>query len=262
MKIAFSPDTVALVTGASKGIGYACAAQLSACGARVAIAARSTDELNRARDELAGQGGIVSAFDADLSDPAQAIELVERVEREMGPIGVLVSSAGAAKRFTIDELGAEGLQQGMQAKYFPGVLIIDPVIKKMAERGSGSIVNIIGQGGRRASPLHIAGGAANSALMLATVGYARAYAGKGIRVNGINPGSTKTGRVATGLETESRATGKTPEVLLREKEASIPMGRMGEPAEVANVAAFLASDHASYVTGAIIPMDGGVASVL
>lgn len=262
MKIEFASDTVALVTGASKGIGYACAAALSACGAKVAIAARSADELERARDELAKQGGTVEAFSADLGDPKQATDLVQRVESKMGPIGVLVSSAGAAKRFTVDELDAEGLQQGMNAKYYPGVLIIDPVIKQMAQRGSGSIVNIIGQGGRRASPLHIAGGAANSALMLATVGYAKAYAGKGIRVNGINPGSTKTGRVATGLETESRATGKTPEVLLKEKEASIPMGRMGEPEEVANVAAFLASDLASYVSGAIIPMDGGVASVL
>jgi len=262
MKIEFTPDTVALVTGASKGIGYACAARMIACGAKVAIAARSTDELQQARDALAKDGGTVSAFSADLSDPVQASELVERVESEMGPISVLVSSAGAAKRFTVDELGAEGLQQGMQAKYFPGVLIIDPVIKKMAQRGSGSIVNIIGQGGRRASPLHIAGGAANSALMLATVGYARAYAGKGVRVNGINPGPTKTGRVATGLDTESRATGKTPEELLKAKEAAIPMGRLGEPEEVANVAAFLASEHASYVSGAIIPMDGGVASVI
>ena len=262
MKIEFTPGTVAIVTGASKGIGYACAEQLVACGAKVAIVARGADELQRARDELAQKGGTVAAFAADLSDPAQAVDLVQRVETEIGPIGILVSSAGAARRFTIDELGAEGLQQGMQAKYFPGVLTIDPVIKRMAQRGSGSIVNIIGQGGRRASELHIAGGAANSALMLATVGYARAYAGKGIRVNGINPGSTKTGRVASGLETESRATGKTPEVLLTEKEASIPMGRMGEPVEVARVAAFLASDLASYVTGAIIPMDGGVASVI
>ena len=109
MKIEFAPDTVALVTGASKGIGYACAEQLCSCGAKVAIAARSTDELQRARDQLAENGATVSAFSADLSDPAQAIGLVEQVEKAMGPIGVLVSSAGAAKRFTIDELGAEGL---------------------------------------------------------------------------------------------------------------------------------------------------------
>lgn len=262
MKIEFSAGTVALVTGASKGIGYACASRLCECGARVAVVARGADDLQRARDSLAASGGIVEAFSADLADPAQVADLVGRVEREMGQIGVLVSSAGAAQRFTIDELGADALQQGMQAKYFPGVLIVDAVVKRMAQSGGGSIVNIIGQGGRRASEIHIAGGAANSALMLATVGYARAYAGHGIRVNGINPGSTKTGRVASGLETESRATGKSTEVLLKEKEAAIPMGRMAEPDEVASVAAFLASDHASYVTGAIIPMDGGVASVI
>ncbi len=262
MKIEFSPGTVALVTGASKGIGYACAAQLCACGAKVAIAARGAADLQHARDELAARGGIVEAFSADLADPAEAAELVQQVEHEMGPISVLISSAGAAKRFTVEELGAEAFQQGMQAKYFPGVLVIDPVIRLMAQRGAGSIVNIIGQGGRRASELHIAGGAANSALMLATIGYARAYAGRGVRVNGINPGSTKTGRVADGLETASRATGKSPEELLKEAEAQIPMGRMGEPEEVARVAAFLASDLASYVTGAIIPMDGGAASVI
>jgi NAD(P)-dependent dehydrogenase (short-subunit alcohol dehydrogenase family) len=262
MKIEFNADTVALVTGASKGIGYACAAQLSACGARVAIVARSADELERASNALGKQGGAVQAFSADLADPIQAVNVVEQVERDMGPVGILVSSAGAAQRFTIDELGADALHQGMEAKYFPGVLIIDAVIKRMAQRGAGSIVNIIGQGGKRASEIHIAGGAANAALMLATVGYARAYASKGVRVNGINPGLTKTGRVAGGLEAESRATGKSTEVLLKEKEATIPMGRMAEPEEVANVAAFLASDHASYVTGAIIPMDGGVASVI
>lgn len=262
MKVEFTPNTVALVTGASKGIGYACAAQLCDCGARVVIAARGTEQLHEAREALAKSGAMVTAFTADVSDPTQALELVERVENEVGSIDVLVSSAGAAKRFTIDELDAEGPQQGMQAKYFPGVLVIDPVIKKMAQRNRGSIVNIIGQGGKRASALHIAGGAANSALMLATVGYAKAYADKGIRVNGINPGLTNTGRVASGLQTSARATGKSPEVLLKESEASIPMGRMGEPEEVARVAAFLASDLASYVTGAIIPMDGGVASVI
>jgi NAD(P)-dependent dehydrogenase (short-subunit alcohol dehydrogenase family) len=262
MKVEFPPETVALVTGASKGIGYACAAQLAACGARVAIVSRNTEELQQARAKLMQQGATAEAFAADLSDPAQATDLAERVERDMGPIQVLVGSAGAAKRFTVDELGAEGLQQGMQAKYFPGVLIMDPVIKRMAQRGGGSIVNIIGQGGRQANPIHIAGGAANSALMLATVGYARAYAGKGIRVNGINPGLTKTGRVDSGLETEARQTGKSPAELLKEKAATIPMGRLAEPEEVARVAAFLASDLASYVSGAIIPMDGGVASVI
>jgi NAD(P)-dependent dehydrogenase (short-subunit alcohol dehydrogenase family) len=132
----------------------------------------------------------------------------------------------------------------------------------MAERGSGAIVNVVGQGGRQANELHIGGGAANAALMLASVGYAKAYAGRGVRVNVINPGTTRTGRVDEGLEAAVRATGRPKEELLAEMVGSLPMGRAGEPEEVANVATFLASAKASYVTGAIITMDGGNTSAI
>ncbi|MGB7183802.1 MAG: SDR family oxidoreductase [Burkholderiaceae bacterium] len=262
MEISFSSDTVALVTGASKGIGLACAAVLAASGAGVAIVARTESTLIQARNQLAASGADIQSFVADLSDGVQAAKLVEQVEQTMGPISILVTSAGAAKRFTPDELSPEAFNQGMNAKYFPGVLVMDPVIRKMATRGRGSVVNIIGQGGRQAGVFHIAGGAANSALMLATVGYARAYADKGVRVNAINPGLTNTGRVVEGLETAARASGKSLDVLRAEANSAIPMGRMAEPEEIAQVAAFLASDMASYVSGAVVPMDGCSASVI
>jgi NAD(P)-dependent dehydrogenase (short-subunit alcohol dehydrogenase family) len=150
----------------------------------------------------------------------------------------------------------------MNAKYFSTMHLLEPVIRGMGARGRGAVVNIIGQGGRVASPMHIAGGAANSALMLATVGYARAYAGQGVRVNGINPGLTRTGRVEEGLAVSARASGRSRDDILADELARIPMGRMGEPEEVARVALFLASDAASYVSGAIIPMDGCTASVI
>lgn len=262
MQIKFTADTVALVTGASKGIGLACAEQLAACGARVALSARTRATLDQAVDALRSKGYDAQAFVADASNAEQAATLVEQVESQMGAIGILVTSAGAAQRFTPDELGPQAFMQGIEAKYFPGVMVIDPVIKRMAQRGSGSIVNIVGQGGKQAGALHIAGGAANAALMLATVGYARAYADKGVRVNAINPGLTNTGRVEEGLKAASRASGDDIETLRASATASIPMKRMGEPHEVAQVAAFLASDMASYVSGAVIPMDGCSASVI
>jgi NAD(P)-dependent dehydrogenase (short-subunit alcohol dehydrogenase family) len=98
--------------------------------------------------------------------------------------------------------------------------------------------------------------------MLATVAYARAFAAKGIRVNGINPGLTRTGRVEEGLAVSARASGRSRDEVLADELARIPMGRMGEPQEVARVALFLLSDAASYVSGAIIPMDGCTASVI
>ena len=252
----------ALITGASKGIGLACAALFAQAGAKVVMVARNAATLTEAAAALKAQGGIVHTLAADLSDAAQAAELARRVDTDFGPVDVLVNSAGAARRNAPDELSAAAFHQGMDAKYFSTMHLLEPVIRGMGARGRGAVVNIIGQGGRVASPMHIAGGAANSALMLATVGYARAYAGQGVRVNGINPGLTRTGRVEEGLAVSARASGRSRDDILADELARIPMGRMGEPEEVARVALFLASDAASYVSGAIIPMDGCTASVI
>lgn len=261
MKISFDSKVV-LVTGASKGIGLACALAFAKAGARVVAISRSEQNLQAAREHCSSQGVNLTTLAVDLTDAAAAAAAVDQVERDVGAIDVLVNSAGAARRYTLEELDATALHDAMDAKYFTYVHAIDPVIRRMGQRGRGSIVNIVGQGGRRAAPLHIAGGAANAALMLSTVGYARAYADKGVRVNAINPGLTQTTRVDSGVETEARATGRSKEDILADRVKAIPMGRMAQPQEIASVAAFLASDLASYVSGAVIPMDGCVASVI
>jgi NAD(P)-dependent dehydrogenase (short-subunit alcohol dehydrogenase family) len=109
--------------------------------------------------------------------------------------------------------------------------------------------------------VHLPGGAANAALLLATVGLAAAYGPQGVRVNGINPGQTLTGRVQEGLAVESQMTGTAVDALLAAAQARIPLRRLGTPEEVAQVALFLASDRASYVTGAIVALDGGSGAV-
>ncbi|MFP3185747.1 MAG: SDR family oxidoreductase, partial [Paraburkholderia sp.] len=126
----------------------------------------------------------------------------------------------------------------------------------------GTIVNIVGMGGKVASDIHIAGGAANAALMLATVGLAHYYGRYGIRINAINPGPALTERVEEALKLEAAQQGvDTAEVLARNL-AQVPLGRYAKPEEIADVALFLASRRASYVTGAIIPMDGGRAPLI
>jgi len=248
---------ITLVTGGSKGIGYACAQLFAEEGARVAIASRSAEHLQAAQATLAAAGFTVATYAADLRDAEAAQTMVAAVEADLGPIDILVNSAGAAKRYAPETLNAQAWHDTMDAKYFATIHVLDPVIKRMAQRGRGAVVNIVGQGGKVAGIHHIAGGAANSAIMLATAGLSSAYAKHGIRVNAINPGATMTGRVREALRLEAAQLGITEDEALARTQARIPLGRLAQPEDIARMAAFLASEQASYVTGAIIPMDGG-----
>ena len=169
---------------------------------------------------------------------------------------MLINSAGAARRTPPEDLTPAAWRAAMDAKYFSYIHAIDPTIKRMAARGRGVIVNVIGAGGKVASPTHIAGGAANAALMLATVGLARAYAVKGVRVVGINPGLTETERFKEGLHSTAKLAGISLEEAARRSVEAIPMGRLARPEEIADAVVFLASNRASYINGVNIGMDG------
>lgn len=243
---------IVLVTGGSKGIGLACARQFVAQGARVVISSRAQTNIDKALETLPGAVG----FTADVSDETFAAALVQRVTLEVGPIDVLVNSAGAAKRSPPEDLTPAFWRAAMDAKFFSTINVVDPVVKLMAERGQGVIVNIIGAGGKVAKPIHLAGGSANAALMLATAGLGNAYAGSGVRVVGINPGLTETGRVAEGMAADAAHAGISMDAAIERSVQKIPMGRMAKPEEIADLVLFLASDKARYITGTVITMDG------
>jgi len=255
-------DKVVVVTGASKGIGRACAEAFVREGAKVALVARSQARLDAALSGMPAGRHRPIAIVADLVRVEDAQAMVVAAERTLGPVDVLVNSAGAARRYAPADLDAAAWHAAMDAKYFSYIHPVDAVLKGMVARGRGTIVNIIGAGGKVANPVHLPGGAANAALMLATVGLAAAFGPKGIRINGINPGATLTDRVQEGLAVEARMTGLPAAELKARNEARIPLRRYGTPEEVARVVLFLASDEASYVTGAILPMDGGAAAVI
>jgi NAD(P)-dependent dehydrogenase (short-subunit alcohol dehydrogenase family) len=241
-----------LITGGSKGIGLACARAFKAEGARVAIVSRSQANLDAAKKSL----GECYTIAADLIDPAAAAAMVEKVEKDFGLLDILVNSAGAARRTDAADLTPQAWHAAMDAKYFSYVYVIDPVVKKMAARGRGAIVNVIGQGGKVPSPIHLPGGAANAALMLATAGLANAYASKGVRVVGVNPGNTRTDRVKEGLAADAKRQGISEDEALKRAVARIPLGRMAEPEEIADVVVFAASDRGRFMTGANITLDG------
>lgn len=247
-----------LITGGSKGIGLACAQAFASEGARVAIASRDSVHLAAAAARLhaAGHGVFTHAADLRHSDAAEA--LADAVEAALGPIDVLVTSAGAAQRAPLAELTAAHWAAAMQAKFFTTIHALQAVLPRMAARGGGAVVNIIGAGGKLASPTHLPGGSANAALMLASAGLANAYGRQGVRVNAVNPGLVATGRLHEGLAAQARSSGETVDQVRARHEAQLPQGRICSPEEVADVVLFLASARASYVSGAVLTVDGAL----
>jgi NAD(P)-dependent dehydrogenase (short-subunit alcohol dehydrogenase family) len=250
-------DKHVLVAGGSRGIGFACAHLFAREGARVTITSRTAAHLDAARKRLREETGAdVAVLTAELTD-AQAAALVVGTAEAIAPVDILVNCAGAALRTPYTELTPAAWEAAMRAKFFTYINVMDPLVKRMGARGSGAIVNVIGMGGKVASPTHLAGGAANAALMLASAGLAAAWGAHGVRVNAVNPALTLTDRMAEGMAAEARLRGITEAEVLKQAAARAPLGRIASPEDIADAVVFLASPRSAYISGAIVSMDGG-----
>ncbi|AZG08215.1 SDR family oxidoreductase [Pigmentiphaga sp. H8] len=250
------------ITGGAGGIGFACAQEFRNEGCRLTLAGREQPQLDKARQALGADEREVATLLVELSDPADALRAINQAEAALGPIDVLINAAGAARQIPFAELEPNDWRAALDAKFMTYINVIDPLIKRMAERGSGSIVNIIGLGGKLPITTHLTGGAANAALMLATAGLAMAYAPQGVRVNGINPAKTETDRVAQNAIAQARQNNISVDEVLAKARKSAPIGRLATPQDIAAAATFLASPRSAYISGTILTVDGATRPVI
>jgi NAD(P)-dependent dehydrogenase (short-subunit alcohol dehydrogenase family) len=242
----------ALVSGASRGIGLAIAERLAADGMRVLLVARSGAALAEAAARLPG----ALAHAADLRDPAAAGVAVAAAIAAFGRLDLLVNCAGATQRGDFVALDDAAWADGYALKLH-GAVRLARAAWPYLRTTRGGIVTIAGVGGRVASADFTIGGSVNAALMNLTKALADKGVAEGVRVNCINPGSIRTGRLEGRIRTLAEARGLDHAAAAEALAAETGVARFGEPAEIAAMVAFLASDQASYVQGAILDVDGG-----
>lgn len=248
----------ALVTGASKGIGFSTARMLAAEGCSVVVNARDAGRLDRAARAIADEtGGRVLAVAGDMSEEQPTKDVVDRTVGELGGIDILVTCAGSSPGGLLTELKEDDWLGSMRLKFLGYVRSVRHVIPHMQEQGSGSIVLVVGNDGLKASYWEITAGAANAADINFASSIAEQYGPYGVRVNTVNPGPVATDRW-DGLEKAFARDMQVTQARAHELAlASLPLRRICTPEEVATVVTFLASPLASYVNGAHIPVDGG-----
>ncbi|MFM7846988.1 MAG: SDR family NAD(P)-dependent oxidoreductase [Rubrivivax sp.] len=237
----------ALVTGASAGIGRGIARALAAEGVRLALTARRLDKLHEVCAEIVAAGGAEPVvFEQDMLAPDAPTRIAQRALQGLGSVDILVNNAGGSRSFKDLHVSEEAWNEAIALNFHRPRQLGDALIDQMIERRWGRIINITG----KSEPDHVNGAfCAKAGLHSWAKGLSRMVGPHGVTVNCIPPGR---------IHSEQIFRNYTPEYRQWQCENEIPMGRYGEPEDLANLVCFLASPKASYITGAVIPVDGGL----
>ena len=238
---------VALVTGASQGIGRACAVRLASAGAAVAVAARNQEKLDALVSEIKASGGNAAAFPLDVSDEEQIKSTFKTVLGQLGKIDILVNNAGITRDQLVMRMKRADWDMVLNTNLTSAYCCIQQVIGSMLKQRWGRIINISSIFGQMGQAGQANYAASKAGLIGLTMAIAREVASRSITCNAVAPGFVETA-MTSGL----------PDDLKQTALKLIPLGRIGTPEDVANAVAFLASDEASYITGHVLNVNGGM----
>ena len=244
---------VALITGGSRGIGLAVAKSLAAEGVRLHLAARTAKDLEAAKATIHQSYGVeVTTHPGDGGKS----DTVRQLADAAGDLDILINNAGAIPVGSLEQLDEQRWRDAWELKLFGYINLTRAIYQRMKARRDGVIINVLGAAGERPTASYIAGSTANAGLMAFTQALGGASTDDGIRVVGVNPGLIATDRMKDMLSARAQRELGDP-TRWRELIGDRPFGRPGEPEEVGDVVAFLASPRAGYVSGTIVTVDGG-----
>lgn len=247
---------IAIVTGASRGIGRAIALRLARDGATLVLASRTAADLTKVKTEIESSGGQAMCVPGDLRIAETPSSLVKAAIAAHGGIDILVNNAGATKRGDFFELTETDWTDGFALKFLCMVRLTREAWPHLKAR-RGSVLNIIGAGGRTPSAEFTIGGSVNGACLSFTKAIADLGLRDGVQVNAINPGRVRTDRMRQLLAQEAAERGGDVDAAVAEIIRQSNIVRLGEPEDIANLAAYMVSPQSRYMQGSLIDLDGG-----